>query len=190
MSVRTDKCTDNFKNLIGSNLIGSKIPKTWSDRTWSDRQFHKPDRLELDLIDNFKNLIGSNLIGSTILKTWSDRTWSDRQFQKPDRIDNFKNLIGSTISKTRSDRTWSDRRFQKHDRIGSKKSRSDPIKSIRSGYADPCFEVWNCEKSSVIWRSRIVQSPDQKKLSIKNLYTTVTWSVKIWAQFDIPSGRR
>jgi hypothetical protein len=52
------------------------------------------------------------------------------------------------------------------------------------------FEVWNCEKSSDIWRSRIVQSPDQKKLMIKVWHTTVTLSVKIWAQFDIPSGRR
>ena len=52
------------------------------------------------------------------------------------------------------------------------------------------FEVWNCIKSSVIWRSRIVHLPDQKKLALKDWHTTVTWSVTIGAQFDIPSGRR
>ena len=65
------------------------------------------------------------------------------------------------------------------------------------------FEVWNCKKSSVIWHSRIVQSPDQKNLVIKVWYTvyqtliiycisytTVAISVKMWAQFDIPSERR
>jgi hypothetical protein len=37
------------------------------------------------------------------------------------------------------------------------------------------FKVWNCEKSSIIWRSRIVQSPDPKKLVIKiDLWSRLT----------------
>jgi hypothetical protein len=37
------------------------------------------------------------------------------------------------------------------------------------------FEVWNCKKLS----------PEQKKSRLK--ITPVSWSVKIWPQFDIPS---
>ena len=64
-----------------------------------------------------------------------------------------------------------------------------PFSNISSEEID--FEVWNCWKSSVILRSRIVHSPDQKKLVWKDWHTTITWSVpigvmvknKLWCSF-------
>jgi hypothetical protein len=60
------------------------------------------------------------------------------------------------------------------------------------------FEVWNCKKSSVIWRSRNVQSLDQKKLLLKDRHTTVSWSVKnlssiwytVWEEIDFAVWKR
>ena len=43
------------------------------------------------------------------------------------------------------------------------------------------LDFWNCKKSSVIWRSRIGQTSDHKKLVMKDWHTTVTLFVKIWA---------
>jgi hypothetical protein len=54
------------------------------------------------------------------------------------------------------------------------------------------FKVWNCEKSSIIWRSKIVQLPYQKKACLKRLtnYRYViceNWSsiwYAVWEEID------